>query len=145
MTIGGISSANIATTVWANATRSLTADPATDAGAATLVWARATRQLTSVASVQILFSQFSGVLAASTTFDARPGAGTSRMYSMAATGGAGTIVLGFYDGATFHATVIGASANLPGLICGINAAGVCFRNTDGANSSNYNYCGWDWK
>ena len=41
-----INSITAPTSVWTAATRSLTADPATDAGAAALVWARAARSLT---------------------------------------------------------------------------------------------------
>lgn len=46
MFINTITGTGVATSVWANTARTLTADPATDAGAAALVWARATRTLT---------------------------------------------------------------------------------------------------
>jgi hypothetical protein len=44
--IGNVTAALVASIVWSAATRTLTADPATDAGAATFVWTHATRTLT---------------------------------------------------------------------------------------------------
>lgn len=46
MQIQSFSPAAIASSVWQNAARTLTTDPATDAGAATLVWTHAARTLT---------------------------------------------------------------------------------------------------
>lgn len=46
MIINSFSTAGVSASVWSNAARTLTADPATDAGAAALVWARAVRSLT---------------------------------------------------------------------------------------------------
>lgn len=48
MRINSITTTGVASAVWANVTRTLTADPATDAGAATLVWAHAARGLTTL-------------------------------------------------------------------------------------------------
>jgi hypothetical protein len=46
LTVDPATDAGAATLVWTHASRSLTVDPATDAGAATLVWTHATRSLT---------------------------------------------------------------------------------------------------
>ena len=46
MFIGNVTATQVSTQVWTAASRTLTADPATDAGAATLVWTHATRTLT---------------------------------------------------------------------------------------------------
>lgn len=55
MNIGSVTTGSVSTAVWANIIRTLTADPATDAGAATLVWTHATRSLT-VAGANVIGS-----------------------------------------------------------------------------------------
>jgi hypothetical protein len=118
MNINSFTGNQVAASVWAAATRTLTADPTpyTDVTA-------------------------NGVsLAAGIVLDLRPAAGKRRFVSMIA--GNASMVLGSYDGATF--TQISTNAANSIVTTAMNNATLCMtiKNTSGG-ALNYWYCGWD--
>jgi len=135
MFLNTLNSAGIATQVWQNATRSLTADPATDAGAATLVWARATRTLTGIGGTLVQTALTS--VAATTTVDLRPAAGVLRRVAVA-TDAAG-VGVSMYDGTTVIPT---NATTQTGYVSGGSSVGPAIRNTQGIGH-NYMMAGID--
>jgi hypothetical protein len=141
MNINSFSASGIATNVWGNATRTLTADPATDAGAATLVWTHASRTLS---ANPVTYTDFalSNTLAAGTVLDLRPGSGKHRSVNAADTaGGTGTIV-GMYDGTTFTGLQAGSQSNQNGIMFGGHTTGPALKNTTGSTIT-YVFMGFD--
>lgn len=140
MFIVSLSAGNIAGSVWANATRSLLTDPATDAGAATLVWTHAARQAT-VDPASYTLIQARSSLAAGAILDVRPAAGKFRRVTIAANLPAQvTMLFGMYDGTNFDQ---GAAAAQYVQINGYANAtrGVSVKNSDGAATATYAYAG----
>jgi len=100
MIVVSFSPSAVAATVWAQASRSLTADPATDAGCATLVWNHATKPVTSIAAA---YTEVTGrpSVGAGAKVDLRPSAGKFRFLSAGGNLGGGANALGLYDGTNF--------------------------------------------
>jgi hypothetical protein len=146
MNINSIPGANIAASVWTNATRTLTDAAAVWAQAArtltdaAVVWAQATRTLTADPNPFTDVTANGVALAAAAVLDLRPAAGKRRLVTMMA--GNASMVLGSYDGATFtQVSTINAFNTLSVASC--NAAQcMTIKNTSGG-SLNYWYSGWD--
>lgn len=138
--------AGAATLVWTHAARSITVDPATDAGAATLVWARATRTLTSLgAGTQTLVTSIHQSLAAGATADLRPAANKFRDIALILESVASaSLTNGLYDGTTFRAgTNSGLGVGILTIVKGSSTFGPAVTNPSG-NSSFYDFSGVDW-
>lgn len=147
MQLNSLSTVGIATQVWAQATRTLTADPATDAGAATLVWGHATRQLTSLSTGVLALVHNTGVtIPASSVIDMRPVAGHGRIVSVSVqAGAAGTTVIGVYDGTTVRQMYSVASAQISGgMVTGDSTMGPGAKNNDAANAATAYIGGYEW-
>lgn len=144
MNIGSVTTGSVSTAVWLNATRSLTADPATDAGAATFVWTHATRSLTlpggavqgsqlqapsvvsgismsTVATTNIMTFTGAGVFlrCSLTVTTATTGASTSDQINIVADGNTFTIPL-HVAAITLSAQAIGAADRLTGALTNLN-------------------------
>lgn len=100
MFVLSLSTGTISAATWTNAVRTLTADPATDAGAATLVWTHATRSLTTITNLATAIGTANGTCAASATIDLRPAAGRIRFLAIM---GSTSLQTGSFDGTTFTA------------------------------------------
>jgi hypothetical protein len=134
MFVVSLSAGLIAGSVWANAGRTLTADPATDAGAATLVWTHASRQPTSLTLAIGGGGAQSSAVGTGVVLDLRPAAGASREVMAQADG---NFSFGVYNGATF----VGFTAATQLFYSGPshNSFGYSIKNTN-AGSQNATYC-----
>lgn len=132
MYINSFSAAGIASSVWNQAARTLTADPATDAGAAALVWGHAARQITSLAPAFAGIGALS-VVANNVVLDLRPAASHFRMFVLSPITSL-TIQFGVYDGTTFTGTASGASFD---YLVGSGHSALCtaIKNVSGANDT----------
>lgn len=125
MFINNPSASSIAGSVWSQAVRTLTADPATDAGAAALVWAHAARTITSLVNV-IASSHTNASLGAGATLDLRPPAG---QVAWAAANSAAATAVGMYDGTTLLSTNPNMNDGL-----GDSTVGFAVHNAGGAGT-----------
>lgn len=140
MQINSFTSTGIASSVWANVTRTLTADPATDAGAATFVWTHAARTLTADPTPYTDITANGVSLGAGVVLDLRPAAAHRRFVSIIS--GSASNLLGSYDGTTFTAIGTNTSATIITTTCNNATLGMTIKNTSGG-ALNYWYCGWD--
>jgi len=142
MNFSGLSAGSIAGSVWTNATRSLTADPATDAGAATLNWTHAARSLTTLANTKTVVNARGSSIANNAILDLRPAAGNYRsVYITHVNNPANGDEIGFYDGTNFDGSSTAMAAwGVFGI--GTPTSGMSYKNTTGAASS-VSYSGWD--
>jgi hypothetical protein len=141
MNINSLTGAGIATSVWAQAVRSLTVDPATDAVAATVVWTHAGRTLTSSAITFTAFGASSSV-ATATLVDFRPSSNHFRFISVNFVTGTTNIEYGMYDGATFNSPGPGTATGDINTAVGNSAQGPAIKQGSGS-SKNYVYGGFD--
>jgi hypothetical protein len=131
--------AGSATLAWTHATRTLTADPATDAGAATLVWTHSPRTLSANPVTNTAFGSKS-TLSANTLLDLRPSASQFRRGTVGYVSGATGFTMGGYDGSTFSVTG-NLNTTLQCFSCG-SAYGAAIRTPLG-NSCDYALMGFD--
>lgn len=124
MSGGGASPAAI----WLNGTRTLTSDPASDAGAGTIVWGHTIRQITSMNPAIQSGHNLAYSLASATKYQL----GFGSLFSMwsLSTMSAANVTMGLYDGSTW-VTVQGAGANGITLV-GDGTACPGFFNNDGS-------------
>jgi hypothetical protein len=163
MFVISLSPANVAGATWANATRTLTADPATDAGSATLNWTHATRTITADPATDAgaatlvwthtgrtlsqLLNLFSGAnainqsLANGTVLDLRPAASKVRfVFAVGQLSGAQWRT-GVYDGTNFGDNNGTDSTNF-GFGVGYSGAGFSVKAT-GGSAITYSYVAID--
>lgn len=133
MNINNPSVASIAGQVWNNGVRTLTADPATDAGAATLVWGHAARTITSLNGAVSTGTNRNTALAAGAIQDARPGANVSRTVTFI---GLASVLVGLYDGTNFD-----SSGAVWGTGQGNSTRGTVIKNTTGGGVT----VSWAWE
>lgn len=140
MIINSFSPGSIATSVWAQAARTLTADPATDAGAATLVWTHATRTVTSLAAAYTNISAAAASLGAGLVLDNRPAAGKFRENNFQS--GSASMVVGTYNGTTFNQYATNTAQNFPTMMPSTPTVCTTIKNSS-AGSLTYDLAGWD--
>jgi len=139
MRFSAITSAAVATQVWAAATRNLT-NPSG-------VFSDATRNLTGLgAGAMAMISVIRSTLAASTALNVQPAALKFRELSvLLIAGAAGTLVANLYDGTSITSIVSAAAGGLAGgQIQSTNGLYLRLVNNDGTNSSTYSYAGVEW-
>jgi hypothetical protein len=139
--------AGAANLTWTNASRALTIDPATDAGLATLVWTHSPRSLTGLGGGAIVAANaISQSVAAGVLVDLRPAASNFRFGMFGKVGGVSTSwAIGHYDGVTFRpeASVASLAAGFIPAMIGSNSFGFAVQNT-GTISDVFNFSGFDW-
>lgn len=138
--------AGSATLNWTHAARSITVDPATDAGSATLNWTHATRSLTSVwGGAMTTLTAFQVSIATGTHVDLRAGANESRVFTVTVTvPAASTCTLDAYNGTTFvtGTQVTGGTTSVLFAVSA-NFIGMALSAT-GTSPSSYCLTGWKW-
>ena len=122
-----------ATQVWAAVTRTLTADPATDAGSATLVWGHSQRALTAFSTFATETHQAKASLAASGTLNL---GSSTKVDFVQITVDNVLIQIGQYDQANFLPTSNGTDF-FGGLFYADGNLQIQLKNTDGAAAHNY--------
>jgi len=138
MIINGFSSSSIASSVWANAARTLT-NPSG-------IWSETTRNLSAMGSSLLTPSHVTNtVVSGGTQVDLRPAAGKSRNVSLAGLGSSTVAIqLGIWDGTSFITMAQSAVAAGIGLfLTGDSAVGPLVKLT-GANSGAYQAYIEDW-
>lgn len=125
MNINSFSASSIASTVWAQVTRTLT---------------KATNLFATVATAP-------ATIAASATVDLRPASPNVREgYLFLAAAAAGQLNIQSYDGVTGTSFDFVASATKNSRYTAqTNALGIRLQNGDGANSASYAFAGKDWQ
>ncbi len=142
MNINSFTASSIASSVWAAATRTITADPATSAGAATLVWALATRTLTANPAT-IANINGNGTLALSGLLDLRPASGKVRVVSFYLRDASNRMQPGTWDGVTLLGFADLTLINFLVESWGGPSVGLAIKNFDGASGHTYSYMGYD--
>lgn len=135
MRINSITTAGVATSVWTNATRTLT-NPSG-------VFSDATRTLTAFGRTLVQLGNTS--LAASSSVDLRPASNLKRTLTVAVASGAGagTQIQQWNGTTSINFTSVAASASGGVTNVGGSTVGLRLNNTDGANAATYNYSGSD--
>jgi hypothetical protein len=115
--------------VWGAATRTLTADPATDAVAATLVWAHAARSLTTgIKTVTEVTARPS--IAAGVVLDLRPAANFFRFVRVSGPDQAAGLTPGLYDGTNMDTDSLTGPTVSP-MLTGGSTRGPAVKNNSG--------------
>ena len=148
MQIGNLNANQVASSVWAAATRSLTVDPATSAGAGVQVWAGANRFLTSLVTncFSTIFSH-NQTLAAGISFTYQPAASNFADFTIAyKTDTNANAELGITDGTTnIKGYANGVSQQYMLRLTSINNLYIYLKNTAGSGTLTYSYTGWLYK
>lgn len=117
-------------------------------GIATQVWNQATRSLTALGAVAIFNSSFAASISASTSYDARPAAGKYRDFTAVVTAAAaGALGVNAYNGTTqSNGTQVAAAGTSTITMTGTNnIAGIALKNNDGVNPATYTVMGADYQ